>query len=105
MAMNEEQISSAMREILFKHWDPIGLGAHLPRDEYDRYIPPLIALLYSRAPRERFHETLKSFEVYFGITIPDENTRNTVEALQRLYSKNAYLMKTNVSFHDGRRNS
>ncbi len=87
--MNEEQLSSAIREILFKHWDPIGLGEHLPRDEYDRYIPPLADLVYSSAPREQLHETLKSFEAYFGIQIPDENTTNTVEALQRLYSKNA----------------
>lgn len=51
MATNEEQLSSAIREIPFKHWDPIGFGEHPPNDEYDRYIPPLVELVYSRRPR------------------------------------------------------
>jgi hypothetical protein len=85
--MNESELRSAIREILLKHWDPIGFGEFLPRKEYDRYIPDITKLVISRARSEQLRETLKSFADYLSTTIPDQNTKNTVDALQRLYSK------------------
>jgi hypothetical protein len=89
MAMNEDPLTSAIRDVLFKHWDPIGFGELLPSDEYDRYIPPLADLIYNGAAGEPLYQTLKSFDAYFGIQTPEEKIKNTVEALQRLYSKNS----------------
>jgi len=33
----------AVREILWRDWDPIGCG--VPADEYDDYVPPVVAML------------------------------------------------------------
>jgi len=33
----------SVREILWRDWDPIGCG--VPADEYDDYVPPVVAML------------------------------------------------------------
>lgn len=43
-----EQVGHVLRHI----WDPIGLGAEGPADEYDSYVPGLIALVRSTTASE-----------------------------------------------------
>jgi hypothetical protein len=38
-------LSDHVRRVLRQIWDPIGLGAELPEDEYDSYAPGLVALV------------------------------------------------------------
>lgn len=44
---HDNTLSEHMRRVLRYIWDPIGLGAELPDDEYDSYVPGLIALVRS----------------------------------------------------------
>ncbi len=41
-------VSGVLRHI----WDPIGMGMEGPPDEYDRYIPGIVALLHGRTAHE-----------------------------------------------------
>ena len=41
-------VSGVLRHI----WDPIGMGMEGPPDEYDRYIPGIVALLQGRSAYE-----------------------------------------------------
>ena len=37
-ARQARQIHSAINDILFEYWDPIGMNEALPRDEYEAYV-------------------------------------------------------------------
>lgn len=41
----DNSLSDHTRRVLCHVWDPIGLGADLPADEYDSYVTDLIALM------------------------------------------------------------
>lgn len=45
MTSNDDRFCEHVRCVLRDIWDPIGLGEHLPDDEYDSYIPDLIPLV------------------------------------------------------------
>jgi hypothetical protein len=44
--------------ILWRAWDPCGVNAHAPNDEYDRYVPEVVALIVQRAAIEDIAEYL-----------------------------------------------
>jgi hypothetical protein len=39
------EIQSAVRQILYHEWDPIGVSGSAPEDEYDAYIAPVYRIL------------------------------------------------------------
>lgn len=83
--MNEEQLTSAIREVLLKHWDPCGVGDNEAlRGEYDSYIPDLASLIANREPRERLLQLLTTFESDLGISMPESVHETTIEALPGL---------------------
>ncbi len=43
------RLYQAVREVLFKEWDPIGVCEHAPKDEYDAYVPAVCSLLMQGA--------------------------------------------------------
>lgn len=46
-----------VREILWRDWDPIGCG--VPEDEYDDYVPPVVAMLTQGKAREDVGDYLR----------------------------------------------
>lgn len=40
-----DPIAIAVNDVLYEHWDPIGIRAAAPRDEYESYVPELIELV------------------------------------------------------------
>jgi len=51
------EIQNAIRQILYRDWDPIGACGHAPEDEYDSYIGGVYRILAS----SRSEETLVQF--------------------------------------------
>lgn len=47
-----------VREILWRDWDPIGCG--VPEDEYDDYVPPVVAMLTQGKGRDDVGEYLRT---------------------------------------------
>jgi len=45
MASSDKRLFEHIRRVLRDTWDPIGLGKELPDDEYDIYVPDLIAFV------------------------------------------------------------
>jgi hypothetical protein len=43
-----KEIQDAIREVLYRDWDPIGVCDAGPADEYDSYIAPIYRLLVSK---------------------------------------------------------
>lgn len=43
----DDAFSEHVRRVLRHVWDPIGVGAELPDDEYDSYLPGVVALVRS----------------------------------------------------------
>ena len=39
------EIQDSIRQILYQHWDPIGVSGLAPDDEYDSYITPVYRIL------------------------------------------------------------
>ncbi len=52
------RLYQAVREILFREWDPIGVNCHAPADEYDSYAPGICRLLEAGADEVRLTEHL-----------------------------------------------
>ena len=52
------QLYKGIDEILWKHWDPIGVSPHAPRDEYHRYLPQVFKLALEDAPPLKIAEYL-----------------------------------------------
>lgn len=51
------EIMNAIRDILVRDWDPIGVGGS-PADEYDRYIGPVYRILSDNLPENELIEFL-----------------------------------------------
>ena len=39
-----DSIAIAVNDVLYQHWDPIGICGVAPRNEYESYVPELIEL-------------------------------------------------------------
>lgn len=52
----------AIRNVLFDDWDPIGVKAFAPRDEYDHYIAGVYRLLSRGASEDEIIEHLCGLE-------------------------------------------
>jgi hypothetical protein len=79
--MNPEKI----REILLADWDPLNVGdSPQLADEYDRYIPRIVALLNRVASVQEIEEFLMEVEISLGISPEPKRSRR---AAIRLASK------------------
>ena len=56
------EIQDAIREVLYRDWDPIGVYGNAPEDEYDSYIGGIYRLLSSAPSRETVAQTLVKIE-------------------------------------------
>lgn len=79
--MNPQQI----REILLAEWDPLNIGDS-PKlaDEYDRYIPGVLALVNKGASVPEIEQFLRGVEASFGMNPEPQRSRR---AAIRLASK------------------
>jgi hypothetical protein len=79
--VNPQQI----REILLAEWDPLNVGDS-PKlaDEYDRYIPGVLALVNKGASVPEIEQFLRGVEASFGINPEPQRSRR---AAIRLASK------------------
>jgi|SRR5689334_6115760 len=60
-----KEIEAAIREVLLKDWNPIGLEeADLPPDEYDRYIAPVYRVLVGSRSEEDLVRCLEECSDY-----------------------------------------
>ena len=57
-----KEIQAAIREVLYRDWDPIGVAGEWPEDEYDSYIGPVYRLLVSTPSRDAVAQELKRIE-------------------------------------------
>jgi hypothetical protein len=77
-------IQASIREILVKHWNPMGFPVH--KDEYDSCIAPVYRLLLTKPSAEQIIALFqKMAEDFLGLPIKnDEKLQRVVEELQRL---------------------
>jgi len=76
----------AIREILFREWDPIGVG-DIPKaqDEYDSYIGQIYSLLIRREPVYKMIDYLWWAETeHMGLYGNRRRTEQVAERLMRL---------------------
>jgi len=84
-----QNISSRVRVILLRHWDPIGIR-DIARcsDEYDNYIPKIVQLLEDGADEYKIREHLLQIEtVAMGMRGKPERCRHVAEMLCGLRSE------------------
>ncbi len=62
-----EAIQAAIRNVLRADWDPLGIAAVAPPDEYDSLIGPVYRILSTSPSREDLIEFLASRE---GLSMP-----------------------------------
>ena len=80
--MNNEQITLKVRTILLRDWDPCGVGSNdALADEYDEYLPAIVALVARRASPSAVNQTLSEFERELGVALPDQQRERAVQAL------------------------
>lgn len=56
------RIQAAIREVLYRDWDPIGVCGIAPVDEYDSYIGSIYRLLSTAPTRESVAQELLKIE-------------------------------------------
>lgn len=72
----------AVREILFRYWDPLNVGGNRKLvDEYDAYVGYIVDLLHKRADRQLIVRYLDTAEQDLGVNGSDYSRENAVEAL------------------------
>ena len=71
-----------VREILLKDWDPCGVGGNNAlADEYDEYLPGIIALIAKRSSSSVMNQTLIELEKGLGIALPAQQRERVVRNL------------------------
>ncbi len=75
-----DPLLSAVREVLFREWDPIGVnGNELCRDEYDAYAPTICRWLRDGVDERRLAAHLSHIQrVSMGMTVIDEELHRRV---------------------------
>jgi len=73
----------AVAGILWEDWDPI--GAAVPADEYDSYVPEVVRLLQASAGRERLVDHLdRTAREAMGCVVPQEHLMRAADRLLAL---------------------
>ncbi|ACK51925.1 hypothetical protein Msil_3014 [Methylocella silvestris BL2] len=80
--MQHTDDSVLVRKVLLENWEPIVCNEILPDDEYDIYIPKLIAFLEAGASRERIIDYLLFVEgVRMGVETDHERVAKVAHNL------------------------
>ena len=81
-----DRLYRAVREILFREWDPIGIYAGAPDDEYDSYVPKVCALLMDGADAVKIASRLQDWTTNaMGLTSVDaDHSRRVARRLRSL---------------------
>jgi|KBSSwiStaDraftv2_1062776.scaffolds.fasta_scaffold932855_2 hypothetical protein len=80
--MKNEEITSTTREILLREWDPCGVGDNNAlMDEYDQYLPAIVALVIRRSSSAVMNQTLIELEKELGVALPEEQRERVVRSL------------------------
>ena len=61
-AKRAAEIQDAIRQILYREWDPIGVSGSAPKDEYDSYIAPAYRVLVGSRSEQELIECLFRLE-------------------------------------------
>lgn len=85
--MNNEEITSKVREILLTDWDPCGVGENdALTGEYDEYLPAIVALVKQQSSSLELDQTLAEFESELGIALPEQHRERVVQNLLAIRS-------------------
>lgn len=78
--MKPAQLFPAVAEVLFREWDPIGVNDNeLCRDEYDNYVPGIVALLLGGADEYKLASRLSEFaRVSMGLSHTNDELHRRV---------------------------
>jgi hypothetical protein len=83
--MNNQELTSVVREILLSVWDPCGVGDNIAlEDEYDEYVPEIAALVAEIASSSTINQTLIKFEKELGVALPDQQRERAVRDLMAI---------------------
>jgi hypothetical protein len=76
---------AAVREILLRDWDPVGIADIAPADEYDAYIGGVVKLIGEKASPDKIVRHLREIaETQMGIAGDKERTWRAAEKLAAL---------------------
>jgi hypothetical protein len=80
---------NAIRQILLKEWDPIGVSEiQEAQDEYDSYVGEIYKMLISRKPKHEIFDYLWWLETeHMGLTGNRQATEHFAERLAKLPSE------------------
>jgi len=78
------EIQGAIRQVLYREWDPIGVCGAGPDDEYDSYIGGVYRLLSTSRSEEALIEFLSSIESDLACSTSSETLRSVVDKLLAL---------------------
>jgi len=72
--MKREALWQAVKEVLFREWDPIGVNSNPAcSDEYDSYVSAIVRLLQAEADEYKIAEHLRNLErVSMGLSSANE---------------------------------
>jgi hypothetical protein len=75
------EIQDAIRQVLYREWDPIGVYGAGPDDEYDSYIGGVYRILATSRSEEALIEFLSRIESDLACWTSPETLRSVVEKL------------------------
>jgi hypothetical protein len=73
--MKRKELWQAVKEILFREWDPIGINSNPAcSDEYDSYVNTIVRFLQAGADEYKIAEHLRNLRrVSMGLSLADED--------------------------------
>jgi hypothetical protein len=84
-ARQARQIYSAINEILFTYWDPIGMNEALPKDEYEAYVADVYRALVNGKSEWGLVKLLTSIEnEKIGVRAPQKRKAEAARRLRAL---------------------
>jgi hypothetical protein len=82
-ALSGRDLFEAVAQVLWEDWDPI--GAAVPADEYDSYVPEVVRLLQADVSREALADHLRrTAREAMGCTVPEERLAAAIGRLLAL---------------------
>jgi len=85
MPATETPLVERVRSVLLSDWDPAGIGSNANlRDEYDEFIPRVVAAIKRGADTSELTALLRAFEAEMRAPIDDQARGRVAEALASL---------------------
>tara|TARA_R110001592_G_scaffold9723_1_gene51429 strand:+ start:330 stop:611 length:282 start_codon:yes stop_codon:yes gene_type:complete len=90
MTSEQKVFYKSVDDILWEHWDPIGVNDIAPRDEYQSYIPEIFSLLIRNNTDKEIADRLYKIEnESIGVTGSREHCLIIAKKLLKEKNKNA----------------